>query len=167
VIRTRRQLSMYVPSADGVQLESVRKVLDPVQAGLIPAHVTLCREDEIDQLSALEIEARLRSSAVQPVTLCFGRPVIFQGHGVLLPSVAGEQAFHELRTHVLGTTAIRRDAPHITLAHPRNPPPSKSSLADAMGLPDNLSYTFAKIATIEQIGAAPWRMLQGFTLTGR
>jgi hypothetical protein len=88
VIRTREQLSMYVPSADGVRLESVRKVLDPVQAGLIPAHVTLCREDEIDQLSASEIAARLRSSAVQPVTLCFGRPVIFQGHGVLLPCVA-------------------------------------------------------------------------------
>jgi 2'-5' RNA ligase superfamily len=167
VIRTRKQLSMYVPSPDGIQLELVREALDPVQAGLIPAHVTLCREDEIDQLSTSEIEATLRSSALRPVTLCFGRPVIFQGHGVLLPCVAGEQAFHQLRTHVLGTTAIRRHAPHITLAHPRNPPSSKSSLADAMGLPDNLSYTFAKIAYIEQIGAAPWRVLQGFTLRWR
>jgi 2'-5' RNA ligase len=159
---------MYVPSTEGIQLEALRQVLDPVQAGLIPAHVTLCREDEIGQLSAAEIEARLRRSAAEPITLGFGRPVSFQGHGILLPCVAGEQAFHQLRTQVLGTTAIRRHAPHITLAHPRNPPPLKGSLADAMGLSENLSFTFATIASIEQVAAAlPWRLLQGFTLTWR
>ena len=47
---------------------------DPVQAGLIPAHVTLCR-DELGQVSAMEIEARLRMAAAEPVTLGFGRPV--------------------------------------------------------------------------------------------
>jgi 2'-5' RNA ligase len=166
-VNTRRQLSMYVPVATGAQLESVRQALDPVQAGLIPAHVTLCRGDEIEQLSAPEVEERIRSSAVEPITLRFGRPTTFQGHGVLLPCVAGEQAFHALRTCVLGTSAIRRNAPHITLAHPRNPPPSKSGIANAMELPENLTYTFVAISSIEQIGAAPWRILQAFTLTSR
>ncbi len=153
-----------MPGPDGEQLESVRRALDPLQAILIPAHVTLCREDEIDQLSISEIERRLASSTVQPITLSFGRPLTFEGHGVLLPCVAGEPAFHELRTHVLGTTAISRRAPHITLAHPRNPSSPRSSLARAMELPDNRSFTFATIALIEQTGVAPWRVLQQFSL---
>jgi hypothetical protein len=159
---------MYVPSTGSAQLEALRQVLDPVQAGLIPAHVTLCREDEIGQLSGAELEARLRGSEAQPVALGFGRPVSFDGHGVLLPCVAGEQAFHHLRTQVLGATAIRRHAPHITLAHPRNPPPGKGSIADAVGLPEILSFTFATIVSIEQTGvASPWRVLQSFALTSR
>jgi hypothetical protein len=37
-----------------------------------------------------------------------------------------------------------------------------------MGLPENLSFTFATIVSIEQMGAAlPWRVLQEFTLTWR
>jgi 2'-5' RNA ligase len=166
-VNTRRQLSLYVPSTEGALLEAVRQVLDPVQAGLIPAHVTLCREDEIGQVSATEIELRLRRSAAQPIRLGFGRPINFEGYGVLLPCVSGEQAFHQLRTEVLGATA-RRHAPHITLAHPRNPPPAKGGLADAMGLAENMSFTFAAIASIEQIGAAlPWRVLREFTLPWR
>ena len=164
MICTRRQLSMYVPSPDGVQLESARKALDPLQASLIPAHVTLCREDEIGPSLISQMEARLANSAMQPITLHFGRPVTFEGHGVLLPCVAGEPAFHELRTHVLGTTAIRRHAPHITLAHPRNARWSKVGLADAIKIPDHLTYTFAAITYIEQIGIAPWRVLQQFSL---
>lgn len=163
---TRRQLSLYVPRAEGALLEAVRRVLDPVQAGLIPAHVTLCREDELGQVSAMEIEARLRMAAVKPITLGFGRPVSFEGHGVLLRCVAGEQAFHQLRIDAQGATAIRRHGPHITLAHPRNPRPAKGSLVDAMGLPENLSFTLASIFLIEQVGATlPWRVLREFALT--
>lgn len=164
VIPTRRQLSMYVPTAEGVQLEAARKLLDPVQAGLIPVHVTLCREDEIELLSASELGERLGSGAVRPVTLCFGPPVIFQEHGVLLPCVAGEQGFHDLRVHVLRSTSIRRHAPHITLAHPRNPPSSTRRHVDTIGIPDKLTYTFATIVSIEQVAAAPWRVMQEFAL---
>jgi len=166
-VTTRRQLSLFVPVAEGAQLEKVRHELDPVQAALIPAHVTLCREDEIDQLSVSEIKARLQRSAAKPLTLSFGSPVIFQGHGLLLPCVAGEREFHELRTHLLGTTAIRRHAPHITLAHPRNPASTNRTLSDVIGLPYTLSYRFVAITSIEQVGGANWRVLREFMLTSR
>ena len=166
-MNTRRQLSLYVPRTEGVLLEAVRQVLDPVQAGLIPAHVTLCREDEIGQVSAAKIELWLRTSAAQPVMLGFGNPVNFDGHGVLLPCVAGEQAFHQLRSNVLGATAIRRNAPHITLAHPRNPLPAKGSLVDAMGLPENLSFTFATIVSIEQATPFNGAGIHALMLSGR
>lgn len=163
-VNTRRQLSMYVPAAEGARLESLRQELDPVQAALIPAHVTLCREDELVQWFDSEVEARLQASAAKPLTLSFGPPVIFQGHGILLPCVAGEREFHEVRSQVLATSTIRRHAPHITLAHPRNPPSANRSIANAMRLPYPLSYTFVTIASIEQVGDAPWRVLRVFTL---
>ena len=53
-----------------------------MQAGLIPAHVTLCREDEIGRVSATDIELRLRRSAAQPIVLGFGSQVKLDGHGV-------------------------------------------------------------------------------------
>lgn len=161
-MNTRRQLSLFVPVAEGVQLESVRHELDPVQSELIPAHVTLCREDEIGQLSASEIQARLQGCGAKPLTLSFGPPMIFRGHGVLLPCVAGESEFHELRAHLLGTTAIRR--PHITLAHPRNPRSAKWALPETVALPQTLSYTFVEIASIEQVGGAAWRVIREFRL---
>lgn len=42
----REQLSLYVPPPIAAILEGVRRVVDPVQAALIRAHVTLCRESE-------------------------------------------------------------------------------------------------------------------------
>jgi hypothetical protein len=165
-VNTRRQLSLYVPRTEGALLEAVRRVLDPcagwahtgtrdsVQGGRDRAGVSHRYRVET---------AEVRSSTIM---LDIGSPVKLDGHGVLLPCVAGEQAFHQLRSEVLGTTEIRRHAPHITLAHPRNPPPARGSLVDAMGLPENLSFTFATIFSIEQIAATlPWRVLREFALT--
>ena len=70
----RRQLSLYVPPDAARQLEAVRRVLDPVQSRLIPAHVTLCREDELARVSGPELESRLGDARLKPVTLHFGGP---------------------------------------------------------------------------------------------
>jgi hypothetical protein len=54
-VTIRRQLSLYVPEPIATRLEAVRRVLDPVQHALIPAHVTLCRDDELEALSPHQI----------------------------------------------------------------------------------------------------------------
>lgn len=43
----RRQATLYLPSPCSVAVEAVRSRYNPVQAELIAAHVTLCREDEV------------------------------------------------------------------------------------------------------------------------
>ncbi len=160
---TRTQLSLYVPQPAGASLEALRRLLDPIQANLIPAHVTLCREDELAHLPPGELEARLASPKAQPVTLHFGRPVAFDGHGILLPCIAGADDFQALREHLLGSTA-RRHAPHLTLAHPRNPKSANNHLAHAESLPTPLSFTFAIVRHIEQTASSPWRVLREFPL---
>ncbi len=161
---TRRQLSLYVPGDAAAEIEAVRRVVDPIQSGLIPAHVTLCREDELRQLSESELLERLANPRLKPVTLRFGRPEGFSGHGILLPCVGGEGEFRSLRERLLGSTEIGKQTPHITLAHPRNPQAEGNSLAGAAGLPEGLVITFPMVRLIEQEGRQPWRVLQSFEL---
>src|SRR3712207_4726391 len=107
---TRRQLSMYVPPDAAGEIEAVRRVVDPVQSSLIPAHVTLCREDELGDLAS--VRARLRAAPFGPLTLRFGKPVEFSGHGLLLECVGGEGRFRALREYLLAPARVREQKPH-------------------------------------------------------
>lgn len=162
------------------ELDVLRATLDPVQHGLIPAHVTLCREDELHPLApseladdlaaavALRFADRAESHAAHPISLVFGAAESFDGHGILLPCIDGEADFHALRSAILaaaiGHDALRRPAAHVTLAHPRNPRAPGNSLASARRLPVPLSLTFREVRLIEQVDAAPWRVLATFPL---
>jgi 2'-5' RNA ligase len=163
-VNRRIQLSLYVPQSASAELETVRGVLDPVQASLIPAHVTLCREDEIQDLDPSVLRSRLAAPEATPVTLRFGPPEQFHGHGVMLPCVAGEPEFKSLRQWVLGSLAVRHQAPHITLAHPRNPKSARNALSDLPTLPNGIVITFNVVSRIQQDGIAPWQVLEQYTL---
>lgn len=156
----RRQLTLFVPPPAAQPLEALRRVVDPVQAGLIAAHVTLCREDELASVDDVELARRLAAGTALPLTLTFGPAERFDGHGLLLPCIAGEAAFRELREQVLGTRSIRRQVPHLTLAHPRNPVAPGNSLEHSLAaLPAPLAITFGAITLIEQVDRQPWRIL--------
>jgi hypothetical protein len=58
----RTQLTLFVQPPDSEHLEALRHRLDPVQAARIPAHVTLCREDEI---AALAVDTLLADPAAR------------------------------------------------------------------------------------------------------
>ncbi len=75
-------------------IEDLRHRFNPVQARLIPAHVTLCREDEVSDWRAFE--HRLKEVCPIHVTLEFGRPVR-DGHLVLIPAISGIETFDALR----------------------------------------------------------------------
>lgn len=158
----RRQLSLFVPSPHSAALEAIRAVLDPVQHRLIPAHVTACRDEELLSLSADELDHLLRGA--RPITLSFGRAVSFDGHGILLPCIAGEDMFAALRAQVLEGASKRRQAPHITLAHPRNPKAEGNDLALAHELPAQIDITFREACLIEQSHGEEWRILRRYPL---
>jgi hypothetical protein len=46
----RRQLTLFVEQKDAEIIERVRQEFNPIQFNLIKSHVTLCREDEIQNL---------------------------------------------------------------------------------------------------------------------
>jgi len=158
----RRQLSLYVPNDQAAHIEAIRRVLDPIQHALIPAHVTLCRDEETAGLTSEAIAEAL--AGAEPITLSFGRAVVFDGHGILLPCTFGAEDFANLRKRLLGADPLRTQAPHITLAHPRNPRAPDNTLTRAHELPAEYVLTFSAINLIEQAPGEPWRVLGAFDL---
>lgn len=154
--RVRLQLTLFVPRNVGADIEAIRHIVDPVQHRLIPAHVTLCREDELTGIGQAECEARIGEARHGPVTLQFGAPERFGGHGILLPCIGGTAEFQSLREVILGAERARPHAPHLTLAHPRNPKAPGNDLHSAASLRDGLSATFDVVHLIEQVDDAPW-----------
>lgn len=153
---TRLQLSLFVPQDVRADIESVRRVVDPVQHRLIPAHVTLCREDELGGLPLSAVQERVSRASPGRLTLHFGPPERFGEHGILLPCVDGTDEFLRLRRVVLGSPHVRPHAPHLTLAHPRNPKADGNDLGSAATFRDGRRITFEEISLIEQIDDAPW-----------
>lgn len=155
---------MYVPQDAAREIEAVRRVVDPIQSRLIPAHVTLCREDELGDLES--VRARLRRAPFKPLTLRFGKPLAFAGHGLLLECVEGAGRFRALREYLLASGRVREQKPHITLAHPRNPRSEGNSLGNASTLPEVIEVTFPSVCLIEQEGGGIWRLLEKYELRG-
>jgi 2'-5' RNA ligase len=163
-LNSRVQLTLFVPGSAAEEIEATRRLLDPVQFNLIPAHVTLCREDELEGAGYSSLEQRLCAGRAKPLTLTFGTPESFSTHGILLPCVSGEEGFQELRRLVLGAGLVRRQLPHITLAHPRNPKAFGNSLANAAALRAGIEVTFEAVCRIVQAGISPWRVVQRIEL---
>lgn len=157
-----KQLSLYVPAHAAKEIEAVRKIVDPIQSNLIPAHITLCREDELDDFAT--IKARPAHIPLKPITLRFGTPEIFSGHGLLLNCIGGDDKFRLLREYLLASKNIKNQRPHITLAHPRNPKSAGNLLGSASRLPEMIEITFPTIYLIEQAGNEPWRVLEKYSL---
>jgi 2'-5' RNA ligase len=158
----RKQLSMYVPENVAEDIEAVRKTVDPIQSRLIPAHITLCREDELGDLSKLK--TRLSSIPFKPLTLRFGKSETFSGHGLLLNCIEGADDFRLLREYLLDSKNIRNQTPHITLAHPRNPKSAGNLVSAAAVLPAVITINFPAIYLIEQKASEPWRILARYHL---
>jgi hypothetical protein len=160
----RRQLTLFVAGPWASRLEALRRSLDPVQGSLIPAHVTLCREDEIEGTTPSVLFTRVESWEAGSITLAFGHPVRFSGHGVLLPCERGSGQFKRLRQWLLQDQHAREHGAHITLAHPRNPRSAGNTDPALAACPQALELQFGSVALIEQQGSEPWRLIQEATL---
>lgn len=149
----RRQASLFLP--DLFQIESLRRRYNPVQARLIPAHVTLCREDEVADWDA--VRTRLESLCPFEIALGFGAP-IRENNFVFLPVLEGSDRFHEFRCEIL-TNDSRRHVPHVTIIHPRNGTCTDEVFADITANVASFQCTFREVVLIEQKGDGIWKTI--------
>jgi 2'-5' RNA ligase len=149
----RRQASLFLP--DQFQIESVRFRHNPAQARLIPAHVTLCREDEVADWDAFR--ARLASLCPFEITLGFGVPVR-ENDFVYLPVCEGQDSFQEFRCAILAKDA-RKQTPHVTIIHPRNGSCTDQIFADISATISSFQYTFREVMLIEQEDDGVWSLI--------
>lgn len=160
----RQQLTLFVRRNESELIEKVREKYNPEQFRLIAAHVTLCREDEIENIE--RVIQNLEKLKENVISIDFGGIVRFsEGKGVLLPAFI-DDSFQKLRKKVLEGVIQnpRFHQPHITLMHPRNSTCTDTIFEElrAMKFPSKLSFN--KICLIEQEIGKKWEILQEFPL---
>lgn len=159
---SRRQASMFLSNEPLIDV--MRNRFNPEQAKLIPAHVTLCSEDEVEDWSRLA--SRIRDLPKIQITLSFGTAVR-DGNLVFLPVVSGMEKFDELRIYLLRneTSLPRKHLPHVTIVHPRNGNCTDEMYAEILEQIHPFKTTLTtlhEIKLIEQCDGGPWRTFDKF-----
>ena len=163
----RRQLTLFVSKDDAATIEAIRRKYNLKQRELIDCHVTLCREDEIENIDG--VLHNLANLTKRSLLIYFGRVTRFNdGKGVLIPATNENEAFHELRKQVLKgvNDNPKRHEPHITLMHPRNSTCTDKIFEEIeqVNLPSQL--IFKSISLIEQVDGGQWKTLKTFIIPG-
>jgi 2'-5' RNA ligase len=163
--QTRRQLTLFI-AGQNEAIEKIREEFNPEQYHLIPTHVTLCREDEIEPIEKVIENIRFLSWP-KPIRIEFDPPERFEnGKGVFIPAKRNNPDFYALRKAVLNglNEFPGKLLPHITLMHPRN-----STCSDIIferikkhELPTEL--IFNKISLIEQRNGGKWIIIEEFPI---
>ncbi len=155
----RRQLTLFLPPGQRAIVEPVRQRLDPTQHAIIQAHVTLCRDEELDSWQL--ISQRLASLGQISITLQFGEPHVLPDGCVLLRPTHGAEEFQQLRQSILGPSSSVHGA-HITLLHPRNAAGRNYNLDEIASALAGLTATFRTVSLIQQCGAGSWLLQQDY-----
>lgn len=161
----RRQLTLFVKEKDAETIEQVRKKFNPIQFELIKSHVTLCREDEIQNLE--QVITNLSFLTQTEIVIEFGKIARFDnGKGLLLPATTDNTEFQKLRKQILVglTDNPRNQEPHITLMHPRNSTCTDNIFGQIEKLSFPTKLEFKIISLIEQKDGRQWKILQEFEL---
>jgi len=161
MLTIRRQLTLFV---DSEAIELIRFKFNRQQFDLIAAHVTLCREDEIENLEAV-LENLKDLKFQQHLSLKFRLPERFDdGKGVYMPSAENNPEFDALRKVILCgiTENPRKHLPHITLMHPRNSACTDIIFNEIRNIHLPLEMKFDKVSLIEQRHDSAWCIVEEF-----
>ncbi|MBS1592599.1 MAG: 2'-5' RNA ligase family protein [Bacteroidetes bacterium] len=161
----RRQLTLFVEPTDAITIEQTRQKFNSRQFEIIKAHVTLCREDEIENLDQVISNLFLLTQTQQNIFIKFGKVARFDnGKGLFLPATNDNKDFENLRSQVLLGLYDnpRNQEPHITLMHPRNSTCTDDIFRqiEKLNLPTKLE--FKRISLIEQENGGQWKTLKDF-----
>ncbi len=161
----RQQLTLFVDRKYSQEIEDVRSLYNSKQYALIDSHVTLCREDEIQNSEA--IFNNLNQLEASKIIIRFGQVKRFEnGRGVVLPAFGDNEQYHLLRSKVLNNSgaSVRRPEPHITLMHPRNSNCTDSNFTEIQKINFPTHLEFHTISLIQQINGGQWEVLKTYNL---
>lgn len=157
----RRQLTLFVTGETTAILERIRSEFNPAQFAIIQSHVTLCREDELENFE--KVVENLSAIMLPGICINFGPAERFAGgKGVQIPGMGDNASFHALRAAVLQgiVKEPQKLVPHITLIHPRNATCTDAQFAHIQLLDLPRQLCFSRISLIEQENNGKWQILQ-------
>jgi 2'-5' RNA ligase len=162
---SRKQLTLFVQPLAAEIIESIREKFNPVQSELIKSHVTLCREDEIENIDG--IIRNLSQLVHSKVSIELGEIQRFSnGKGVLLSGIDKYKEFENLRKIVLNgiVSNPRLQQPHVTLMHPRNSTCTDEIFLQIKQFDFPACLEFDRVSLIEQNSGGKWKVLEEFDL---
>ena len=150
---------------ESMAIETIRRKFNPIQFKLIKSHITLCREDEIEDLS--RIQNNLENIDMHDFELqTKGLKRFSEERGVLISVTDEERKLLKLRELVLQneSSVPREYKAHITLMHPRNSTCDDEVFKEIqkIELPQKLSVE--TISLIEQEIGKEWKTLKEYKL---
>jgi 2'-5' RNA ligase len=157
----RRQLTLFIGD-EGRVIEQIRAEFNPLQYQLIAAHVTLCRENEIEALERVISNLREIKWA-KPLKIEFDQVERFaDGRGVFIPAKISNPGFDNLRVAVLkGINYLSgKHNAHITLMHPRNSTCTDDIFERIKQFKLPAELYFNKISLIEQHEGGKWVVIE-------
>lgn len=163
--QTRQQLTLFLPN-DQFAIETIRKKFNPIQQSLIAAHVTLCREDEIDPFEKI-VDNLTSLPSIGSIKIFFNTVARFEdGKGVWLPGATNNDAFHNLRRAILRghISSPRHLTPHLTLMHPRNSTCTEDIFAQIKNYTLPTVLSFDSVSLIRQEGNELWQTIDQFRI---
>jgi hypothetical protein len=165
VNKIRKQLTLFINENLSREIEKVRRRFNPAQFALIKSHITLCREDEIEQIE--QVKMNLVNLNVDFITINFGDVIRFSDNkGVLIPAIGDNEQFQHLRKKILHgiIEKPRIHKPHITLMHPRNSACTDEIFKEIKLCNFPCKLKFDKISLIEQEPNAKWQTSEEFEM---
>jgi len=163
ITNKRIQLTLFVNEAQSLSIEEIRKKYNPVQYELIKSHVTLCRENEIENIDkTIQILEWLNTTSIE-IEIEFGNVVRFAGNkGVLIPAAENNESFYQLRRKILynkNEEIIYNPEPHITIMHPRNSTCTDEIFEQIKRINFPKKLLFDKISLIEKQNESKWEII--------
>lgn len=161
----RRQLTIFLDQTESIPIESIRRKFNPRQYELIKSHITLCREDEIEDL--VRIHNKLENIEMDEFELrTNGLKRFSEEKGVLITVIDKKGKFRKLRELILknGDSLPREHESHITLMHPRNSTCDDDTFKQIQKIELPKSLSIKKISLIEQELGEKWTTLREYGL---
>jgi 2'-5' RNA ligase len=164
-LKSRRQLTLFLDDEYTTEIEKLRKRYNPVQFHLIRPHVTLCREEELEDLN--HIKHNLRSLNLGRIRVNFDKLIRFSDqNGVMITAEEDNEQYHNLRRIILKgcDIPINFPEPHITLMHPRSSTCTDGIFNEIRKMNIPKSILFKEISLIQQTDGAKWETLNIFKI---
>ncbi len=153
-MEVRKQITLFLDHEEACAIEKARQFWNPDQYALIKAHITLVRDDRVDNFA--EVTRKVKQLKYARFQVNFGAIERFcEGKGAFIPVT--DRLNHLVLLREKLSVKDQKYDPHITIMHPRNSMCTDEIFNALLQETFPSQITISSISLIEQINGGKWR----------